>query len=96
METQTGTRKKNRKLWKPLPSRGSPPFSGTEQAVPARAPFDTPRSPSSAAALLLSPVTPRAEGYSVAWQWRGRAAAADAAALGRAGAPRGIPKPNKF
>ena len=48
---------KNMKL---LPSRGFPPFPGTEQAVPARAPFHAPRSPSSPAAPLHSPVRPRA------------------------------------
>ena len=37
-----------------LPSWGSPPFPGTEQAVPGRAPVDAPRSPSSAAVPLLS------------------------------------------
>ena len=49
-----------RKVLKPLPSPGSLPFPGTEQAVPGRAPSHTPRSPSSMAAPFLSPGAPRA------------------------------------
>ena len=41
--------------WEPLPSRGSPPFPGTEQAVPGRAPSHALRSLCSMAAPALSP-----------------------------------------
>ena len=53
-----------RKCRKPLPLRRSAPFPGTEQAVPWRAPFGAPRSPSLTLGPVLSPMTPCAAMWS--------------------------------
>ena len=73
------------------PFPGSPPLPGTEQAAPGRTPFDVPRLPSSTAALLLSPGTPRA----AVWCSSG-AVARGLVAVMRAGASRSIRRPNNF
>ena len=57
-------------IMEPLPSRGSPLFPGTKQAVPGRAPSRPPRSPSATAAPLLLRGPPRAA------VWGGRGAVA--------------------
>ena len=53
-----------RKCRKPLPLRRSAPFPGTEQAVPWRAPFGAPHSPSLTLGPVLSPMTPCAAMWS--------------------------------
>ena len=74
---KTGTRKIRSREGNASGNYGKPslpedftPFPGIQEAVPRRAPFDAPRSPSSAAAPILSPVTPRA----AVWGRRGAVA----------------------